>query len=249
MYSLNVTHLKQFYASALGEVVGQHLRAKIASIWKDSSDDIMLAIGYPSILWQTPTPPKNLLVAMPAEHGALCWPTEKNKVFAVHDAVLPLGENTINRVILLHAMEHSANLHGLMQEVWRVLAPQGRVLAIAPNRMGLWARSSNTPFGYGRPFSLSQLKSVIEESQLTFMRSHSAVFVPPSYKRLWLKSAAALEHAGNILLPMCGGLHVVEAEKQLYAPILQPVRISQKAGVKPATAIARAAISSKNARK
>lgn len=233
MYSLNVTHLKQFYASSLGEMVGQHLRAKIASIWKDSDTDIILAVGFPNILWQTTPPPKNLLVAMPAEHGALCWPGDKNKVFAVHNGALPLGDNTINRVILLHALEHSSNISALMQEIYRVLAPQGKVLTITPNRMGLWARFSNTPFGYGRPFSQLQLHSVIQESQLTFLRSYSAVFMPPSRNRLMLKCAAALELFGNLLLPMCGGLHIVEAEKQLYAPIMQPLRVNAKAQAKP----------------
>jgi SAM-dependent methyltransferase len=234
MYALNVTHLKQFYASALGEVVARQLRAKITSIWKDSSADITLIIGYPTPLWYSSLPPKNLLIGMPAEHGAMCWPADKNKVFATHDSELPIADNSINRVILLHTLEHSANVSTMMQEIWRVLAPQGRVLAIVPNRMGLWARSSNSPFGYGRPFSLTQLKSVIEESQLTFLRSHSAIFTPPSYKRPWLKCAGALEIIGQMFLPMCGGLHIVEAEKQLYAPILQPLKAGRRARIKPA---------------
>lgn len=226
MYTLNVTHLKQFYTSPLGEMVGAHLRYKIASMWPDAQNDITLAIGFPNILWQPTNLPKNLLVAMPAEHGALCWPADKNKVFAMHDAALPLGDNTVNRVILIHALEHSAHISSFMQEIGRVLTPQGRAMIIVPNRIGLWARSSHTPFGFGRPFSLTQIKSVIEESQLTFLRSFSMMFVPPTNKRLWLKSAGAIELIGRLFLPMFGGLHVIETEKQLYAPILQPVRVN-----------------------
>jgi hypothetical protein len=45
----------------------------------------------------------------------------------------------------------------LLREVWRVLAPNGRLLAVVPNRRGLWARIDTTPFGHGRPFSRGQV--------------------------------------------------------------------------------------------
>lgn len=228
MYTLNVSHLKQFYASALGEAASAALKRCISSIWPGSDTDIVLAIGFPNALWNPTQIPKNLLVGMPAEHGALCWPAEKNKVAAIYDGNLPIADNVINRIILIHALEHSSNVSALMQEVWRVLAPQGRMLAIVPNRMGLWARSSKSPFGYGRPFSLSQVKSAVEESQLTLLKSRSTLFLPPTHNRILLKCAHSLEFTGRLLLPMCGGLHVVEAEKQLYAPIMQPLRVMPK---------------------
>ena len=49
------------------------------------------------------------------------------------------------------------NPRELLREMWRVLAPNGRLLIVVPNRRGLWARVDTTPFGYGSPFSRSQL--------------------------------------------------------------------------------------------
>ena len=45
----------------------------------------------------------------------------------------------------------------LLREVWRVLAAGGRLLAVVPNRRGVWARIDTTPFGHGRPYSRSQI--------------------------------------------------------------------------------------------
>ncbi len=45
----------------------------------------------------------------------------------------------------------------LLREVWRVLAPSGRMMAIIPNRRGVWTRTDTTPFGHGRPYSRSQI--------------------------------------------------------------------------------------------
>ena len=50
---------------------------------------------------------------------------------------------------------------GLLREVWRVLAPSGRMMAIMPNRRGVWTRTDNTPFGHGRPYSRSQITQLL----------------------------------------------------------------------------------------
>ena len=41
----------------------------------------------------------------------------------------------------------------MLREVWRVLAPSGRLMAVIPNRRGVWTRTDTTPFGHGRPFT------------------------------------------------------------------------------------------------
>lgn len=233
MYFLNVTHLKQFYASDLGKVASKLLRRKFQRIWPRSAKDVTLAIGYPNELWADASQEQNLLIAMPAEQGAVVFPHDKNKVFIGAENQLPLSDNTINRVILLHTLEHNMDISGLMQEIWRVLASNGRVLCIVPNRLGLWALSSKSPFGYGRPFSIHQIKSVIEESQLTYLRTHHALYFPPSHNRMLLRLVEVVDFFVQFFLPMCGGVHIVEAEKQLYASIPEPIKAQKRQAIKP----------------
>ena len=45
----------------------------------------------------------------------------------------------------------------MLREIWRVMASGGQLLAVVPNRRGLWARMDTTPFGHGRPYSRSQI--------------------------------------------------------------------------------------------
>ena len=47
-----------------------------------------------------------------------------------------------------------------LEEVWRVLAPEGRAVFVAPSRRGVWARVDGTPFGHGQPFSRGQLRDL-----------------------------------------------------------------------------------------
>ncbi len=237
MYFPNVVGLKQFYSSSLGRVAQYMIAQSIARMWPDASKESMLAIGYPTpYLDRYLDQAESLIVCMPSHQGAIYWPADKtNHVVLAHEAELPLPDATFNRILLVHTLEQSEQLRGLMQEVWRLLTPGGRVLTIVPNRLSFWARSANSPFGYGRPFSLYQIKGLLEDSKLTFTRSSSTLFALPSQARWIIKSAALIEIIGEVLLPMFGGVLLVEAEKQIYAAIQEPVA-ARRANPQPITA-------------
>jgi SAM-dependent methyltransferase len=165
-----------------------------------------------------------VMIAMPAHQGAAAWaPSRDNVVFISHESELPLTENSVNRILLVHSVEHSEQLAGMMDDIWRILTPGGRVLAVVSNRMGFWARSSRTPFGYGRPFSMAQVRDLLTSHQFTLTRSSSALFIPPTRIRVLWKLARKIEILGKLFCPFIGGVLLVEGEKQLYASITQPV--------------------------
>ena len=90
--------------------------------------------------------------------GVVKWPTTRPALAALVDEFeLPLPDAAVDRVLLVHALEMSQDAAALLREVWRVLAAGGQLLAVVPNRRGLWARMDTTPFGHGRPYSRSQI--------------------------------------------------------------------------------------------
>jgi hypothetical protein len=107
----------------------------------------------------------------------------------------------------------------LLDECSRVLGPGGRALFVVPNRSGLWARADGTPFGFGRPYSMSQLEALLKHHGFTPERSQSTLFAPPSNRRFWLRTADFWDGTGRRVVPwVAGGVLVVEASKQTYAP-------------------------------
>lgn len=185
----------------------------------------MLVIGFGAPYMATylsqATP---LLLAMPAEQGAAAWPSDKpNHVMLTHDAELPLQNNSINRILLIHSIEYSEHLNAMMQEVWRVLVPGGRVLAIVPNRMSFWSGSGKTPFGFGRPFNGLQLRGLLTTHHFTLLRSASALFAPPVLASISPRLCFKVEKIGAFLWWFLGGVLIMEAEKQLYASVKEPV--------------------------
>lgn len=229
MFIPDVVNLREFYNTSLGRAAQTMLAAAIYHLWPHAHGDLVIGLGYGLPYLETyvgqSTP---VAVCMPAGQGAIYWPPKsKNVVFLSHESKIPLAENSVNRILLVHSVEHTETLSGLMQEVWRVLTPGGRVLAIVPNRLGVWSRSPRSPFGYGRPFSMAQLRDLLSEHQFTLTRSGSALFMWPTHSRWLWRMAPRLEKIGRILCPFLGGVLLLEAEKQLYATIKQPVHARQ----------------------
>jgi len=58
--------------------------------------------------------------------------------------------------------------------------------------------------------------------------------MPPSNRRYLLRSAPALERIGAVLLPGFEGVWIVEATKEVYAPV--PVRRLRRPALRPVLA-------------
>ena len=147
------------------------------------------------------------------------WPTAAPTLSSlVFETSLPLRDAAIDRVLAVHALEMTPHGADMLREVWRVLAPGGKLLLIVPNRAGPWARMDSTPFGHGQPFSRSQLVSLLREALFTPVGWHEALWMPPFQRKWLLRSAPAWERVGvSMSLPFYG-LHIVEAMKQVWRP-------------------------------
>ena len=86
-----------------------------------------------------------------------------------------------------------------------------------PNRRGIWARLDRTPFGSGRPYTMSQLSQLLRDEQFTPVGSDAALFIPPAKSRVMLRSSLAWERIGRRWFPTFAGVLLVEATKQIYA--------------------------------
>lgn len=220
MFWPDVTGLKQFYSSLTGQVCCQALRRHIRQFWPEMKDETLLGIGYaPPYLLPYLEQADLAIACMPAEQGVVHWPiTSRNLTFLGDEGTLPIADNMINRILLVHALEHSDHVHQMLDEAWRVLAPTGRILVITPNRNGLWTRHSASPFAHGRPYSISQLRQLLKTARFAPLEANTALFFPPSQRRFVLRMARMLEETGKRLFAGFGGVILMEAEKQIYAP-------------------------------
>jgi SAM-dependent methyltransferase len=164
----DVLELRQFYASRLGQAVRVMTARKVIETWGDAHGQDVLGLGYatPFLGDLTPTA-RRVVAAMPAQQGVEIWPAgEPNRVCLSGEDTLPFRNALFDRILAVHALEESPDPLALLREVWRVLAPSGRVVVVVAARNGLWANSETTPFGHGRPYSRSQLAELLREAEL-----------------------------------------------------------------------------------
>src|SRR6266404_2964809 len=217
--SSDVVDLRDFYRTGLGLVARRMIRGAIHRVWPDLHGMRLLGVGYTTpFLSAIAAETERTVALMPASLGVLGWPSEgPNLVTLADEGVLPFADYSIDRVLVVHAIETSEQAGAMLKEVWRVLAGGGRVLVVAPNRRGIWARLDRTPFGSGRPYTMSQLSQLLRDEQFTPIGSDAALFVPPATSRMMLRSAAAWERIGKRWFPTFAGVLMVEATKQIYA--------------------------------
>jgi SAM-dependent methyltransferase len=218
MYA-DVVDLRDFYASRLGQVARRAVRRRIRLIWPSLTGMRLLGLGYATpYLRLFRDEAERVVAVMPSSQGVLPWPAEgPNAVTLADEGELPFQDFSIDRVLLVHGLEYSEQIRPLLKEIWRVMAGGGRLMAVVPNRRGIWARIDSTPFGQGHPFTPGQLSRLLREADFTPERVAAALFVPPTGSRMILRSANAMERIGERWFTTFAGVSIVEASKQLYA--------------------------------
>jgi SAM-dependent methyltransferase len=215
-----------FYGTRAGRVARRAILARLTLMWPRLSGLRLLGFGFT-------TPYLGLLgaeraiAAAPAGMGARSWPAERSTILECDEDALPFADALFDRALIVHGLERAEAMRPLLRQLWRVLAPEGRLLVVAPNRASLWAQVETTPFGQGRPFSRSQLDRLLREALFEPQCWERALYAPPLATRFLAPNGRGWERAGSVAFPALCGVHVVEARKSIYG--VTPLAVTQSA--------------------
>jgi SAM-dependent methyltransferase len=219
--SLDIVELRDFYARPLGVVVRRLLADRIRARWRSIAGETLFGIGFATpYLGAFRGEASRIGALMPVSQGALVWPAIGPKMTVlVEEDHLPLPDNCVNRLLAVHFLEAAERVRPVLREIWRVLTPEGRLLLIVPNRRSVWARLDTTPFGHGRPYSRRQLQELLADALFTPLDWSMALHVPPLDRQMVLRWAPPVDRLGARITRAFGGVIIVEARKELTAPI------------------------------
>ncbi|WP_226779681.1 class I SAM-dependent methyltransferase [Oceaniglobus trochenteri] len=219
---LDVLDLRTFYyRTRLGRAAQRAVRDRVVRLWPDAKGQTVVGFGFAvPLLRPYLANARRVIGLMPGPQGVMPWPAGMANVSVLCEETLwPLEPESVDRLVMMHGLETSDNPASVLQEAWRVLKPSGRALFIVPNRAGMWARRDQTPFGFGRPYSRTQLESQLERAGFTPERHVAALFQPPSERRFWLRAGAFMEGFGQrVSGHYAGGVLMVEVSKQVAVP-------------------------------
>lgn len=216
---LDVRDLADFYQTPLGLVARRIIAQPLRRFWPDMQGRRLLGYGFAlPYLNEFSGDAERIIAAMPARTGIAAWPTEKNRAVLVEEDALPFPDAFFDRILVVHGLEGAEALRPLLRQLWRVLAPEGRLAVVAPNRASLWAQVERSPFASGRPFRRGELDGLLREAMFVPVAWSRALYAPPWLGRSFLRDGANWERVGRLCWPALAGVHIAEASKTLYAP-------------------------------
>jgi SAM-dependent methyltransferase len=147
------------------------------------------------------------------EHGA---------ALAADPMQLPLASQSVDLVVLPHALESTADPHLVLREAERVLMPEGQIVISGFNPLSLWRlRQMFASRGAGAPWDerftgLLRLKDWLHLLGFELNGGRFGCYAPPFESPRWLQRFAFMEQAGARWWPIMGGVYVVRAVKRVY---------------------------------
>jgi len=227
----DATGLASFYEEPLGQVTRRLILRRVRLAWPDLRGLRVLGYGF-AVPYLRPILSEAAVAAafMPAQQGIVAWPAQFPLVAAGDENALPFPDAMFDRIVMIHGLEAAESTRILLRQVWRVLAPAGRLLVVAPNRTSLWAQVERSPFAQGTPFTRGQLDRLLRQSMFVPERWDSALLLPPLRSRRLIRNGVGWERFGRKAWPGLAGVHLVDASKSLYAlvPPAEAKRVRRK---------------------
>ncbi len=220
-----VEELANWYQSRAGMRAAQALASAVAPLIRRGTTERILALGYcaPLLDGFDPRSVERLILACPVDQGGLPWPRpQQNLVAEVDELALPFQDALFDQALVIHALEHAAPARRLLRELWRVLAPGGSVVIVAPNRSGLWVHMEATPFGHGAPFGKGQVCRMLDDALFEIDHRRTLLAVPPTPFLGWLDRPVMK------IVPKLGGLHIIRAVKRDGPSVLPVGRVRRR---------------------
>lgn len=215
---LDASDLADFYEAPIGQLARRMISRQVRVMWPSARGSSLFGYGF-AVPYLRPylADAERVVALMPAHQGVVAWPSGSRPLTALVDEdALPLADASFDRILVVHGLEGADAARPLLRQLWRVLAPEGRLLLVVPNRTSPWAQLERSPFALGRPFSRGELDRLLRSALLEPLRWDRALYLPPLRGRSLVRSGNAWERMLRRLLPGLSGVHLVEAGKSFY---------------------------------
>jgi SAM-dependent methyltransferase len=180
----------------------------------------------------------------PRDEAAQAVPRAAVALHCDFDA-LPFDSNSLDLVVLPHALELARDPHQALREVERVLVPEGRVVIVGFNPASLWG--VRQAFGrLRRGLGLGKKRELFLPGGGEFMRyrrlrdwlrllsfeveaGRFGCYLPPLRSQTWLSRFEWAEHIGERWWPVFGAVYFVVAVKRVRGMRLVGLARAQRA--------------------
>jgi SAM-dependent methyltransferase len=217
----------------LGQPVAQRLLA-----WEQAQADALLAdvfgyhalqLGCPQLhalranrmphRWLAQTEFESWLLSAEVTAQGDCKPAD----LSLDSRAWPWGADSLDLVVLPHALERSADPHACLREVERVLIPEGHLLITGLNPMSLWGwrhaqvqrKTTSEPQFSTSLIGYRRLRDWLRLLGFEVQVSRFGGWTPALSSESWMRRFEGLESCGQRWWPILGGVYLIVATKRV----------------------------------
>ncbi len=139
---------------------------------------------------------------------------------------LPFADNSFDAVIVPYALEWLPESSTIIEELTRVLVPQGNMLIVGFNPVSLWGlvrpwQQDKLPPFHGHLLRMGHIRQALTRAACVVADMRTCYFGPP-YCGMHLTQVGFIETLGRLGWPSWGAVYLVHAYKQVMP--LTPIR-------------------------
>lgn len=133
---------------------------------------------------------------------------------------LPFDENSVDLLVLPHALEFTNDPHLMLREAYRVVRPEGQIVIAGFNPFSLYGMKryfgrGQVPPWNGSFIGLYRVKDWLSLLGFDVTGGRLDAYAPPFMHEKWLHRFGFFESAGDRWWPIAGGVYFLRATKRV----------------------------------
>lgn len=225
-----IISLRDWFETPPGQYLLEWERAQFDGALADIFGYHALQLGLPELpLLQSNRMPHRWVASAPCGHGTELNLDPSRVMLATDYAALPFPANSLDLVVMPHALELGVDPHAALREVERVLVPEGRVVISGLNPASLWGLRQRRAhlyrrLGLGKLFlpqggefiGYWRLRDWLRLLSFEVETGRFGCYRPSVDSEQWLRRLEWMDRAGERWWPIFGAVYFVVAVKRVH---------------------------------
>lgn len=217
---LDFLNYQNFYNSSIGNLLARHIEFRLKKYCYLYQNQNIGCFGY-SLPYLDFLKNNNLSIShcYSMRMGISYENISKSNRILIDEDRVPFQDSIFDHIFLIHYLENTYNMKSSLREIWRTLAPEGKLYLIIPNKKSSWYLSDKSPFSSGNGFSKKQITDLLNDSFFEIQLIDRLVYFPNKDIFFLQKHKNLIDKFGSILFKYFNGVYLCIVKKKIYADI------------------------------